>query len=210
VNSLLQGLRRFQRDVLPQRRDLFRRLAKGQNPGALFVGCSDSRVDPNLITSTEPGELFVLRNAGNVVPPYGSSTGGEAAAVEYAVQVLGVSQIMVCGHTQCGAIQALLDQESADDLPALRGWLTQLEATRRIVTEQRDEIEPEKLVERAVQANVLVQLANLATHPVVTARMQAGNLSLMGCVYWIETGAVAHTTSNDQGGWDWVTLSPDD
>ena len=210
MKSLLEGLRHFQRDVLPQKRDLFSHLAKGQQPSTMFVGCSDSRVDPNLLTSTEPGELFVLRNAGNVVPPYGASTGGEAAAVEYAVQVLGVSQIIVCGHTHCGAVQALLEEGAAADLPALRGWLTQLEATRRVVNEQRDEIEPEKLLERAVQANVIVQLANLATHPVVAARVQSGDLRLIGCVYWIETGVVAHTVVNDQGGWDWVTLSPDD
>lgn len=176
----------------------------------MFVGCSDSRVDPKLLTSTEPGELFVLRNVGNVVPPYGASTGGEAAAVEYAVQVLGVSQIIVCGHTHCGAVQALLEEGVAADLPALRGWLTQLEATRRIVNEQCDEIEPEKLVERAVQANVIVQLANLATHPVVAARVEFGGLRLRGCVYWIETGVVAYPVVNDRGGWGWVTLSPDD
>jgi carbonic anhydrase len=210
VNPLLQGLRRFQREVLPAKRDLFRRLAKGQKPHTLFVGCSDSRVDPNLLTSTEPGDLFVLRNAGNVVPPYGASTGGEAATVEYAIQVLGISHILVCGHTHCGAIQALLEQEAVADLPAVRGWLRQLEATRRIVSEQPDDIEPEALMERAIKANVLVQLANLTTHPVVAARMQSDNFRLVGCVYWIATGAVAHTIGNDRGGWDWVTLSPDD
>ena len=210
MKPLLEGLRKFQREVLPQKRDLFNRLARGQDPDTLFVGCSDSRVDPNLITSSEPGELFVLRNAGNVVPPYGASTGGEAAAVEFAVQVLGVSQILVCGHTHCGAVQALLDQRAADDLPALRGWLKQLEATRRVVSEQQEEIEPEQLLERAIQANVLVQLSNLATHPVVAARVHAGELQLTGCVYWIESGVVAHTVANDRGGWDWVTLDPHD
>ncbi len=118
MKPILEGLRKFQREVFPLKRDLFRRLAEGQRPETLFIGCSDSRVDPNLLTSTEPGELFVLRNAGNVVPPYGASTGGEAAAVEYAVQVLGVDQIIVCGHTHCGAVKALLDPEAANDLPS--------------------------------------------------------------------------------------------
>ncbi|MEO2169471.1 MAG: carbonic anhydrase, partial [bacterium] len=149
-----------------------------------------------MLTSTEPGDLFVLRNAGNVVPPYGASTGGEAAAVEYAVQVLGVNQIIVCGHTHCSAVKSLLEPDSAADLPALRSWLRQLEATRRIVSEQRDNIDPEELLDKAVQANVLVQLANLSTHPVVAARLLAGNLELVGCVYWIDTGVVAHTVGN--------------
>jgi len=209
VSSILAGLRQFQQEVFPQKRELFRRLAKGQRPETLFIGCSDSRVDPNLLTSTEPGELFVLRNAGNVVPPYGASTGGEAAAVEYAVKVIGVNQIIVCGHTHCGAVEALLEPGAADDLPALGKWLTQLEATRRIVNDKRDEIDPDELLEKAVQANVLVQLANLSTHPVVAARLLAGDLELIGCVYWIESGAVAHTVGNARGGWDWVTLEPD-
>jgi carbonic anhydrase len=208
LKSILAGLEQFQREVYPQKRELFRRLAKGQSPETLFIGCSDSRVDPNMLTSTEPGDLFVLRNAGNVVPPYGASTGGEAAAVEYAVQVIGVKQILVCGHTHCGAVQALLDPGSADDLPALRSWLRQLEGTRRIVNAKRDEIDPEDLLEKAVQANVLVQLANLSTHPVVAARLLVGDLELIGCVYWIETGVVAHTVGNAKGGWDWISVGP--
>jgi len=210
LRSILEGLKRFQREIMPTKRDLFKRLAEGQNPDTLFIGCSDSRVDPNLLVSSEPGDLFVLRNAGNVVPPYGASTGGEAATVEFAVQVLGVSQILVCGHSHCGAIEALLKKESAADLPALRGWLSQFEATRRIVGVTGGGFEAEELMERAVQANVLVQMANLTTHPVVAARLLAGTLQLAGCMYWIETGVVAHTIANDRGGWDWVTLSPDD
>jgi carbonic anhydrase len=202
VKPILEGLRRFQKEVFPQRPDFFRQLAEGQRPETLFIGCSDSRVDPNLLTSTDPGELFVLRNAGNVVPPYGASTGGEAAAVEYAVQVIGVNQIIVCGHTHCAAVQALLDPEAADDLPALGMWLMQLEATRRIVRENLSDTDPKDLAEKAVQANVLVQLANLSTHPVVAARLLAGDLDLIGCVYWIESGRVAHTVGNSAGGWD--------
>jgi carbonic anhydrase len=210
VNELLDGLRRFQRDVLPGKRQLFERIAEGQNPHTLFVGCSDSRVDPNLLTSTEPGELFVLRNAGNVVPPYGASTGGEASAVEFAVHVLGVKRVVVCGHSGCGAIHALLEEEAAADLPAMQDWLRQFEATRRIVSERRDGLGPDELMEHAIQANVLIQLSNLMTHPVVAARMQAGRLELLGCVYWIETGVVAYTVPNDRGGWDWAMLRPDD
>src|SRR4051794_8103794 len=166
MDKILQGVRTFQSTVFPGQRDLFEHLArKQQAPQALFVTCSDSRVNPNLITQTEPGDLFILRNAGNIIPPYGAGCGGEAATIEYAVAVLKVPSIIVCGHSHCGAMQNLLGPESGDRLPAVRAWFAHAEATRRILQDRLDGMPRPALVERAVEQNVLVQVANLRTHP---------------------------------------------
>src|SRR5215207_10174403 len=122
MQKLVQGVQRFQRGISGPQRDLFMRLADGQRPDALFITCSDSRINPNLITQTEPGELFILRNAGNIVPPYGAASGGEGATIEYAVSVLKLRHIIICGHSHCGAMNALLYSERARDLPAVRAW----------------------------------------------------------------------------------------
>ena len=108
MDKILDGVRRFRDTVFAEQRSLFERLARKQDPQALFITCSDSRINPNLITSTEPGDLFILRNAGNIIPPYGAANGGEGATIEYAIAVLGVRHIIVCGHSHCGAMQALL------------------------------------------------------------------------------------------------------
>ena len=123
MQRLLDGLRVFQHRVFPALRPRFERLANGQQPHTLFITCSDSRIVPHLLTQTEPGELFVLRNAGNLVPPWTAEHAGEAATIEYAVQVLNVREIVVCGHSHCGAMQALLDPASVESLPAVRQWL---------------------------------------------------------------------------------------
>src|SRR5262245_34473032 len=104
METILRGVRRFHDHVFPEKRDLFARLAESQKPHALFIACSDSRVHPNLITQTEPGELFILRNPGNIIPPYQAGGGSEAATIEYAIDVLKINNIIVCGHSNCGAI----------------------------------------------------------------------------------------------------------
>ena len=104
MQKLLEGLHHFQQNIFSSQRELFERLAKGQSPETLFITCSDSRINPNLLTQTQPGELFILRNAGNIIPPYGAANGGEGATIEYAVAVLGVKDIIVCGHAHCGAM----------------------------------------------------------------------------------------------------------
>ena len=119
MQRLVDGVQRFQTNVFSAQRHLFERLAEGQNPLALFITCSDSRINPNLITQTEPGELFILRNAGNIVPPYGASRGGEEGSIEYAVSVLGVEDIIVCGHSHCGAMSALLDPAPRAHVPEI-------------------------------------------------------------------------------------------
>jgi carbonic anhydrase len=190
MQKLIDGIHHFQQSIFSSRRELFDRLAKGQSPDALFITCSDSRINPNLITQTEPGDLFILRNAGNLVPPYGASSGGEAATIEFAVAGLGVRDIIVCGHSQCGAMKGLLDPSIVKAMPAVAGWLGHAESTRRVVEENYKEIEGPELLSACVQENVLAQIENLKTHPAVAARIARGQLSLHAWVYKLETGGV--------------------
>src|SRR5262245_40352885 len=134
MDKILSGAQRFRREVFPRNQQFFEQLAgKQQKPVALFITCADSRVNPNLITQTEPGDLFLIRNAGNIVPPYSPSGGGEIATIEYSVEVLGIRNIIVCGHSQCGAMKALLSGNGLEHLPAVKAWCSHAEATRRIV-----------------------------------------------------------------------------
>jgi carbonic anhydrase len=190
MQKLIQGLHQFQTSIFSSQRALFERLALGQKPDALFITCSDSRVNPNLVTQTEPGELFILRNAGNIVPHAAATPGGAAATIEYAVAVLQVKDIILCGHSHCGAMTALLDPESLADLPAVRNWLRHAEATRQIVDEHYSHLTGEARLTAAVEENVLVQLENLRTHPAVERALARGELSLHGWVYKFETGQV--------------------
>lgn len=193
MQKLVNGIHRFQSDIFRPNHDLFQRLAGGQNPQALFITCSDSRVMPDMITSAEPGDLFVLRNAGNLIPPNGAAlNSGEAATIEYAVDALGIQDIIVCGHTRCGAMRALLYRESVENLPYVRRWLAHAEATREIILSQYENLDvfPEALWNATVEENVLVQLENLRTHPAVASGLARGRLKLHGWVYKIETGDV--------------------
>lgn len=190
MQRLIQGLHHFQNAVFGSQRELFERLANGQAPETLFITCSDSRIDPNLLTQTVPGELFIMRNAGNLVPPYGASQGGEAATIEFAVAGLGVKEIVVCGHSHCGAMKGLLDPPPAKDFPALTQWLGHAESTRRVVRDKYADREGASLINITIQENVLAQLENLRTHPVVASGLAQGKLKLHGWVYKIETGEV--------------------
>ncbi|QEF96044.1 Carbonic anhydrase [Stieleria maiorica] len=191
MQKLVDGIHRFQRDLFSQDQQLFETLVEGQSPLALFITCSDSRIDPNRLTQTKPGELFIQRTAGNIVPPYGSVHGGEAATIEYAVSVLKVRDIVICGHSHCGAMAGLLDPGSIEKLPAVKAYLEHAEATRRIVEENYGHLtEPEKRLTLTVEENVLVQLESLRTHPSVAAAVGRGELKLHGWVYKFETGEV--------------------
>ena len=189
MQKLIQGIHEFQKDHFESLKGLFEQLAHGQDPDTLFITCSDSRIDPNLLTKSQPGDLFILRNAGNIIPPYGTG-GGEAATVEYAVAVLKVNHIIICGHAHCGAVQALLQPESVSSLPDVASWLRHAETTRRILRENYSHLEGEQLLNVAVQENVLVQLEHLRTLPAVASRLVRGDLHLHGLVYKIETGDV--------------------
>ena len=191
MQKLVEGIHRFQQEIFSAQQGLFRRLADGQEPQALFITCSDSRINPNLLTQTEPGELFILRNAGNIVPPYSAHGGGEAATIEYAVSVLDVRDIVVCGHSHCGAMSGLLHPEDVAELPAVRNWLGHAEATARIIKENyRHLVEPQARLTATVEENVLVQLENLRTHPCVFSALSRRELKLHGWVYKFETGQV--------------------
>ncbi len=191
MQKLVDGIHEFQEKFFTSHKELFERLAQGQQPLALFITCSDSRIDPSLLTQTQPGELFILRNAGNIVPPYGAVQGGEAATIEYAVCVLGVKDIIVCGHSHCGAMNGLLHPEQIEELPAVRDWLSHAEATARIMKENYGHIsEDAPRLTATVEENVLVQLENLRTHPSVAAALGRDELKLQGWVYKFETGQV--------------------
>lgn len=159
-------------------------------PLALFITCSDSRVNPNLITQTEPGKLFTPHNAGNIVSAYGAAAGGEAATIEFAVSELRVKDVIVCGHSRCGAMQALLHLQRVEHLPALRQWLTHAGATRRTMCEKYVDRTGDAALTTAIEENVLVQLENLRTPPSVASGLARGDLKLHGWVYSIETGEV--------------------
>ena len=193
MKKIIKGVQQFQRDSFRARHSLFQKLASGQQPIALFITCSDSRIDPNLLTHTEPGELFVLRNAGNIVPPYGSVRGGEAATIEYAVNVLKVEDIIICGHSHCGAMAGRLAPESLGGLPAVRDWLIHAEDPPAGVPQgfgrgADDDSDP---LIRAVQKNVCVQLEHLRTHPAVATALARNELNPHGWVYQSETGKVS-------------------
>jgi carbonic anhydrase len=191
MKKLLDGLRRFQTEYFNEHRELFAELAHGQSPRVLFITCSDSRIDPNLITQAQLGDLFVIRNAGNMIPPFGATNGGEGAAVEYAVQALNIEEIIVCGHSHCGAMKGLLKMSKlAEEMPLVYNWLKQAEATRRLVKENYKDLEGEELLELTIAENVLNQLENLHTYPVIRSRMHQGKLSLNAWIYRIESGEV--------------------
>ena len=129
MQKLVQGIHHFQATVFRPQREWYERLADGQRPLALFITCSDSRVNPNLITQTDPGELFIVRNAGNIVPPHHPAPGGEEAAIEFAVAALGIKDVIVCGHTRCGAMKAAMEPDGLADMPRVRQWLAHADAS---------------------------------------------------------------------------------
>jgi carbonic anhydrase len=190
VQRLIDGIHRFQKESFLPLQTLFERLAEGQHPDTLFITCSDSRIDPTLLTNAQPGDLFILRNAGNIIPPHGAGIGGEAATIEFAVSVLGVKDIIICGHSHCGAMRGLLHPESVESLPDVSSWLSHAEMTRRIILDNYTHLDGEALLTATIEENVLVQLENLRTFPAVGSRLVKGNLHLHGWVYIIETGKV--------------------
>jgi carbonic anhydrase len=189
--KLIRGIHKFQSDVFRAREELFRELVRGQNPQALFIGCSDSRMVPDLICQADPGDLFVIRNAGNLVPPYTpGAVCGEAATIEYAVRGLGVKDIIVCGHTKCGAMQATMNPDSLKDMPRVRQWLANADASHEIVVTQYGHLSEDARWQVMAQENVLVQLENLRTHPAVLVGLAHGDLRLHAWMYKLETGEV--------------------
>ena len=184
------GVVRFQNTVYPEKQDLFEELSKGQSPEALFITCSDSRVETAMITQTEPGELFICCNAGNIVPPHTEHTGGMTASIEYAVSVLKVPHIVVCGHTECGAMKGAMHPEGLESLPHVRKWLAYAKAAVDVVDGIAGDATPEQRMKMLIEQNVLLQIQHLRTHPSVAAALARGDLELHGWVYDIRTGEV--------------------
>ena len=193
MRHLLLGLIEFRENNLPQYAERFRELSAGQEPDTLFITCADSRVAPNLLASTEPGELFTMRNVGNLMPPAhadGTSSGdlSEASAVEYAVTVLKVKNIIVCGHSNCGAMRAVIAGSHLDDAPNLERWLDHARpAWARLPRKEFTDLEPH---DRLSQENVLLQLEHLETYPAVRKALAAGAVTLGGWWFDIASGEV--------------------
>jgi carbonic anhydrase len=190
MQKLVHGIHHFQNHIVQPNQDFFERLAGGQTPMAMFITCSDSRINPNLLTQTEPGDLFVLRNVGNIIPPSGTSNNGEAAAVEFAVEGLGIRDIIVCGHTHCGAMKGLLDLPSIKTMQHVRKWLRHAEATQQIVEENYKHLTGQARLTVATEENVLVQIRHLQAMPPVAAAIGREELNIYGWMYKIETGEV--------------------
>ena len=189
MDEIIAGVRSFQRDIYPQNWEMFERLAKGQSPEALVITCSDSRVDPFLLTQARPGQLFELRNAGNLVPRYGGPIGGVTATIEFAVVALAVPNIIICGHSGCGAMAGLLDPAQLRGMPRVAEWLKHADVVRESMAAAGHLDAPDAL-QRAVEANVIVQLDHLRSHPSVADALNTGRIQLHGWVYHIATGEV--------------------
>ncbi len=192
MQRLIDGVHRFRNDAFGNYRKLFRKLSKeGQNPHTLFITCSDSRVLAELITQSKPGDLFVVKNIGNIVPPatVAGDTNSTAAAIEFAVENLEVNDIVICGHSQCGAIAALLGQVPVgDSKPHLRGWLNLAHPVVETIKKEYGHLKlPEDLATAAAEENVLFGLDNLHSYPCVQERLAAGTLRLHAWFFTIAT-----------------------
>ncbi|KOC90479.1 carbonic anhydrase [Winslowiella iniecta] len=203
MKHIVEGFLNFQKEIFPDQKELFRSLASSQNPKALFISCSDSRLVPELVTQQDPGQLFVIRNAGNIVPSFGPEPGGVSATIEYAVVALGVTDIVICGHSNCGAMKAIASCQCLDPMPAVAHWLRYSDAAKAVVEKKSYATEDEK-VNAMVQENVIAQLNNIKTHPSVAVGLRNNALRLHGWVYDIESGVIR---ALDKSTKQFVTLS---
>ncbi len=195
MKKLLKGIVDFRRNVRPAVKDTFAQLALGQRPDTLFIACSDSRVVPNLFASTEPGDLFVVRNVGNLIPPYEEANGGphfgsEAAAIQFALAALPITEIIVCGHSECGAIGALAQGRTPENTPALGCWLRHGERSLRKLEGGAELGSHLERHNQLSQINVLEQLEHLKTYPIVRERLEARKLRLHGWYFDIKGAEV--------------------
>jgi carbonic anhydrase len=192
LKELKAGIRRFRTEVYPKNAALYRRaVSEPQRPHALFITCADSRIDPELITESGPGNLFVTRNVGNLVPAYGEMMGGVSAVIEYAVTWLKVRHVVVCGHSDCGAMKGLLHPEALTTMPTVKSWLKNAHAALSVTQSLAEPDEkPSELMRRLTEENVLLQLQHLRTHPSVAAAVVRKELTISGWVYDIGKGEV--------------------
>lgn len=190
LRHIVDGFKHFRTDIFPQQEELFKKLATAQQPRAMFITCADSRIVPELITHSSPGDLFVTRNVGNVVPPYGPMNGGVSTAIEYAVMALGVHHIIICGHSDCGAMRAVLNPKSLEKMPTVTAWLRHAEVARTVVEDNCNCSGEKETMHVLTEENVIAQLQHLRTHPSVASKMASGQLFIHGWVYDIETSDI--------------------
>lgn len=191
MDNILDRASRFRGDIFEKESALYRRLATdGQSPKALMISCADSRVVPEIITQAGPGELFVCRNAGNIVPPFSQANGGVSSAVEYAVVALKVRDIVVCGHSDCGAMKAFLHPDKLAEMPNVAAWLRHAHAAESVVDAAYPTLRETEKVHALAMENVIAQIQHLRTHPSVAAALARGELSLHGWFFEIESGTI--------------------
>jgi carbonic anhydrase len=193
MQQLIDGYTRFRSKVYPQYSKLFEKLSKVQQPQALFICCSDSRVMPEMMMQCDPGVLFSCRNAGNLIPPPSEVGSGVPATIEYAIRVLKVPDIVVCGHSDCGAMKGILKSESLESLPVVRGWLEHAGPSARWLTRMLKDTTSmsfEETLEVVTEANVIVQMQNLRMHPAVDEAIRKKAVRLHGWVYNIGSGEI--------------------
>jgi carbonic anhydrase len=191
VEQIREGVRRFRTVVFRERREVYENLAEKQKPYALFLTCGDSRIEPSLLTGTEPGQIFVERTPGNIVPIYADSVSvGVSASIEYAIAVLGVADVIVCGHSACGAMKGLLHPDVLEKLPATARWLKYAQPAVQLLEQECRGVDESDRLKRLAQLNVLEQMAHLHTHPTVEERFNRGSLGIHGWYYEIHTGTV--------------------
>jgi carbonic anhydrase len=196
MERLIEGHRKFLAEVFPLRKDQFHLLAESQAPEWLFITCSDSRIVPDLILGTGPGDLFITRNAGNVVPVTGNDVDGCTATIEYAVDVLKVKHAILCGHSDCGAMKAALDRRGLEKLPKASRWLQHVEAawSHRQPLNPADGAHAELCA--LIRGNVVAQLLNLKAQPSVARAVNEGRLTVHGWFYDILSGRIEQFDEN--------------
>lgn len=193
MDFLIEKYLRFKKEVFPKYKDTFKTLGEGQKPHTLFITCSDSRVVPELITNSLPGELFVVKNIANIVPPYGNSdlSSSVAGAIEYAVLTLNVKNIVICGHSNCGGCKALyFDDEKLKDKPNVKKWISISKDIPQKVKEIIKEENSEKRSELTEKMNIIKQLENLLTYPFIKEKFEKGEIKLYGWYFVIKTAEV--------------------
>ena len=190
MNSFKSGYLKFRREVFTPQAAKYKALAKHQRPHTLFITCADSRVVPSVITQTEQGELFQCRVVGNLVPAHGNSAGGVTSAVEYAVMVLGVQHIVICGHSDCGAMRAFAHPEKLAELKSVRAWIEHADSAITMAKEHFGHLEGDAFLAALAKENVMSQLQHLRTHPCVATKLRKGTLQIHGWYYDIGEGTI--------------------
>jgi carbonic anhydrase len=188
LKAYVEGHRKFRQEIYPAKKGLFQDLASGQKPHTLFITCSDSRIVPDLILQTDPGQLFIIRNAGNMIPPFGGATGGVSATIEYALLALKIPQIVICGHSDCGAMKGVLNPDAVKSLPAVAAWMKYGDAARKVTLDNYKGLSERDQLEALIRENILAQVDNLKTHPSVASLLASGAVSLHAWHYRISSG----------------------